>query len=62
MRNCRLVPGRYKITLVLKASSGLVDQVEELDFEVGVRDVDSTGRILPARTGAYLPETTWSVS
>jgi len=61
LANCRLMPGSYVLTLILKSGGTLVDQVEGIPFEITPRDVYGTGRVLPERTGTYVPEAAWEV-
>ncbi len=60
-KNCRLMPGCYSITLVLKSDQGTIDEVDDLAFEVTPRDIYKTGKVLPERTGIYIPEVRWNV-
>lgn len=61
LRNVRLMPGTYALVLVLKCDRGLVDEIEGLSCEVTPRDVYGTGKMLPPRTGAYVPEAEWRI-
>ena len=57
--NCRLMPGTYFLDIILKDHGALVDQAGPIVFEVVERDVYGTGKVLPPRTGSYVPEATW---
>ena len=61
MRNCRLMPGPYHLSLFLKSARGLEDQIDGLSMTVTPRDVYGTGRVVPPRTGTYVPEATWHI-
>jgi hypothetical protein len=47
--------------LVVTDVNGMVDMIDGVPFEVTPRDIYGTGRILPARTGAIVPEIEWTV-
>jgi len=62
MDNCRLMPGIYHLRLILKDMEMVVDETEPISFEVSAADVYKTGKVLPARTGSYVPEAKWAVA
>jgi lipopolysaccharide transport system ATP-binding protein len=57
----RLVPGQYAVTVILRSTRGVLQQVDEcLKFDVLPRDLFGTGH-LPRNTNAvYLPDATWT--
>jgi hypothetical protein len=61
LNECRLMPGPYTLMLVVTDVNGMVDMIDGVPFEVTPRDIYGTGRILPARTGAIVPEIEWTV-
>ena len=61
--NCRLMPGLYRLHVLLTSSRQLIDVSEDgLVIEVTAADIYHTGRILPNHTGVILPEVEWLVS
>ena len=61
LKNFRIMPGSYFATVILKDSRGLVDQIGPIALEVIAKDVYSTGKILPVRTGTYVPDAYWEI-
>ena len=61
LRNCRLIPGPYSLMLILNSDQGATDKIDDIAWEVTPTDVYGTGKVLPDRTGAFLPETEWQI-
>jgi len=61
VRNLRLMPGEYRLMLVLSATGQPVDVVDGIVLRVQERDVYGTGKMLPPRCGPYVPEVQWEI-
>jgi lipopolysaccharide transport system ATP-binding protein len=59
--NCRLMPGRYEIDLILKAANAEPSVYPGLPLTVVASNIYGTGKLLPPRTGSFLPDATWTV-
>lgn len=58
--NCRLFPGHYNITLLVKSHDSIVDKIDsDLGFEVVPCDVYGTGKMPPPKYGPMLAEAHW---
>ena len=59
MKNCRLVPGRYYLSIYLKSRSKMLDRIESgLSFDVAATDIYGTG-IVPEGYGFFASEASW---
>lgn len=61
LHNCRIMPGSYYITVIMKSDGETLDQCGPIPVEVAAKDVYGTGRVLPAHTGSYVPEASWEL-
>jgi hypothetical protein len=62
LKNCRLVPGHYRLRLIAKSRWKKLDEVAEgLTFEVSATDAYGTGRLPKGKHGCILPEVEWTV-
>jgi lipopolysaccharide transport system ATP-binding protein len=59
--NCRLMPGRYEIDLILTAANAETSVYPRLPLMVLPSNLYGTGKLLPPRTGAFLPDVTWTI-
>jgi len=62
LHNCRLLPGLYRLTLIVSSQRRRVDQIDLCAcIEVVSRDVYGTGHMLPNWTGVIAPEARWII-
>jgi lipopolysaccharide transport system ATP-binding protein len=61
VEDCRLMPGTYSATIILKSGGRPLDEVGPIPIEVFPRDAYGTGRALPPRIGSYVPRVRWQV-
>lgn len=62
LHNCRLLPGRYRLGLVVKSRNVTIDQIDTgMDFEVTPVDVYGTGRLPAIKSGFFAPEASWHI-
>lgn len=61
IRNIRLMPDIYHVTLILHSVMGVVEKLGPFAIEIIGADVFGTGRSLPRQTGIYVPEAVWQI-
>ncbi len=63
LRNCRLLPGRYGLGLVVRSRKQILDWIDTgLGFDVISRDIFGTGRLPSGKMGVIVPEADWGIN